>query len=233
MNVRLDTDGSILTHDQYITYKGKNVAIVNGKITDDSFKDVSYRIVGNRVYTNQNQSYLIRNGKAISNATDVNVDGYGTEKVVAKQVKVGASQTIINPTATGTNGEKAACDMFELSVPNVSVEKDTGLVLTDKQLSNLKQVYNVDTVAGHHYWYTPFWDKLGVKPVEIKSAQPIGVNQMNVDFSSHFRLFANFIGYNGSSTISHDQFVFQPQSDLNGDGPAVESGGTTTNYNLD
>lgn len=233
MKVRLDTDGSILTHDQYITYKGKDVAIVNGKITDSSFKDVSYRIVGNRVYTNQNQSYLIRNGKAISNATDANVDGYGTEKVVAKQVKVRSAQKIINSTVNGTNGEKAACDTIQISTPNVSVEKDTGLVLTNKQLANLKQVYNVDTVAGYHDWYTPFWDKLGVKPVEIKSAQPIGVNQMNVDVSSNFELFANFIGYNGSSTISHDQFVFQPQSDLNGDGPVGESGGTTTSYKLD
>lgn len=233
MKVRLDTDGSILTHDQYITYKGKDIAIVNGKITDSSFKNVSYRIVGNRVYTNQNQSYLIRNGKAISNATNANVNNYGTETVVARQVKVGATQMITNSTATGTNGEKAAYDKLRISVPNVSVEKDTGLVLTAKQLANLKQVYNVNTVAGHNYWYTPFWDELGVKPFEIKSAQTIGVNQMKVDASSNFELVANFIGYNGSSTISHDQFVFQPQSDLNGDGPTGESGGTTTNYNLD
>lgn len=241
MKVRLDTDGSILTHDQYITYKGKNIAIVNGKITDSSFNGVSYRIVGNHVYTNQNQSYLIRNGNAIPNATDANVDGNGTEKVVAKQVKVGTVQTTISPTVTavatpttkGANGETAVSDNFRISAPNVSVEKDTGLVLTDKQLANLKQVYNINTVAGHNNWYTPFWDKLGVKPFEIKSAQTIGVNQMNVDVSSNFELFANFIGYNGSSTISHDQFVFQPQSDLNGDGPAGESGGTTTNYNLD
>lgn len=103
---------------------------------------------------------------------------------------------------------------FEL--PEVNIEKITGNLFTNSQVSGKDSRIKHEIIAGGRKLYTPIWGDLGTYQLEMKNAVPLGVHKINVSMKQNLEIYASMIGHMDSPTGKQDAIYLRP---INADDP--------------
>jgi hypothetical protein len=125
---------------------------------------------------------------------------------------VNLEKTNIN--SSTNNNVTTSKQKFELQ--NVSVEKRTGHLFSDKQVKNKDKRIKYDLKNGDRKFYLPIWGRVGDYKVKVENTKEIGVNRVNVELGYDINIYAHMYAHMDSETISDDAIILEP---VNADDP--------------
>ncbi|RBP59291.1 hypothetical protein DES36_11916 [Alkalibaculum bacchi] len=98
----------------------------------------------------------------------------------------------------------------EFKLPHVNIEKNTGNLFTDQQVSNNDNRINYEILDGGRKFYIPIWADLGDYDYKLKSNESIGVHEVTFDIKNNINVYAYMYGHIGSGTIKEDEILITP-----------------------
>lgn len=132
------------------------------------------------------------------------IDSYISYPSQNGMAKISMDKTKQVPSSNG----KTISLQFEL--PHVNVERYTGNVFTDKQVSNNDSKIKHEILDGGRKIYIPIWADLGDYDYIFQSKDPIGVNEVTFDIEGNINVYAHMYGHINSETIEDDEILITP-----------------------
>lgn len=115
----------------------------------------------------------------------------------------------LEPTGRVTSSDqKSTSYVFEL--PHVNVEQKTGYLFSDQQAATKDPRIKHSLKDGMRKQYVPIWTDLGNYKVAVKSAAPIGANEVTLQVNDQLQLFAFMYGTIDSDTLKEDEILIEP-----------------------
>lgn len=116
---------------------------------------------------------------------------------------------------TSIVGERTTSEQkFELQ--HVNVEKITGNLFSDEQVTNNDNRIENDLIDGYRRFYLPIWGNVGEYDLKVKSKDSIGINQIDVEIDYNLDVVAHMYLHMDSETKEADAIHFEP---VNQDNP--------------
>lgn len=132
------------------------------------------------------------------------IDSYISYPSQNGMAKISMDKTKQVPSSNG----KTISLQFEL--PHVNVERYTGNVFTDKQVSNNDSRIKHEILDGGRKIYIPIWADLGDYDYIFQSKDHIGVNEVTFDIEGNINVYAHMYGHIDSETIEEDEILITP-----------------------
>lgn len=140
------------------------------------------------------------------------VDSYLTYPISNSRYKIGYDETSHKETKNLT--ALTTTKRFEL--PKVNIEKRTGHLFSDSQISARDSRIKYETIDGGRKLYTPIWGDLGTYQLELKNVDPLGVHKINMSMNQNLEIIAYMYGHMDSNTGEQDAIYLRP---INADDP--------------
>lgn len=96
------------------------------------------------------------------------------------------------------------------ALQHVNVERKTGYLFTDQQVSNNDERLKYDVISGDRKFYLPIWSEVGTYDLFLQNTEPMGVNAINIEFTDELAIIAHMYAHYGSETLDQDEILIEP-----------------------
>lgn len=100
--------------------------------------------------------------------------------------------------------------VYQFQLPHVNVEKETGYLFTDEQVSDEDANITKELKSGGRKLYVPIWADLKDYDIYVESTKPIGVNRIMFSAEKNLNVYAYMFATIGSDTIDQDEILIEP-----------------------
>lgn len=136
------------------------------------------------------------------------VDDYINAEYVASGSNIVIPMDKADATTKSESGVRK--QTYEYEMPHVNVERGTGALFTDKQVSEGYSKIQDALVDGGNKFYLPIWADLGDYDIFMSSDSTFGQNLIKINMHKDLNIYAYMYGTIGSETINRDELVVQP-----------------------
>lgn len=132
---------------------------------------------------------------------------------INQQYKASGDTTAIplektDSTTDSEDGVRKQTYVYEM--PHVNVERGSGALFTDEQVSTGYSKIQNDVIDGGNKFYLPIWADLGDYDIFLSSDSTFGQNLIKINMHKDLDVYAYMYGTIGSDTINRDELVVQP-----------------------